>query len=223
MTVQLSPARLDLYADCARCFWLHVNEGVERPSGPFPSLPSGMDGAIKDHFDLHRRRGTVPPSVAAADESLRLYPDQQDLDRCRRWQGPPEYAVPDSDVVLRGGVDDLLVTADETIAVLDYKTRGYPPDGGVPGYYRRQLALYTLILRESGYDVAESGYLLYYHPSSVDDGGTASFETTLHRVPVDTEEVEETLVAAVDRLNGPLPPPGDSCAYCGYAGARRER
>lgn len=218
MSLHLSPARIELFVDCPRCFWLRVNEGLERPSGPFPSLPSGMDAAIKEHFDRHRRAGTVPPSVADATGG-RLYPDQDDLDRCRSWQTEPSYPLPDSDVVLRGGVDDLLELPSGEITVLDYKTRSSAPEA-VPAYYRRQLALYSLILAAGDYDVADHGYLLYYHPDGVGDEGAATFATAVERVPVDTGRAERTVVDAVETLNGPRPAPDDDCAYCDYVAER---
>src|SRR3989344_2924105 len=54
MPYKFSPSTLNLFKDCPRCFWLQFNKGIKRPEAIFPSLPSGMDKALKIHFDRFR-------------------------------------------------------------------------------------------------------------------------------------------------------------------------
>ena len=56
MPYKLSPSSLSLLSDCPRCFWLQLNKGVKRPEGIFPSLPSGIDRILKDHFDRYAEK-----------------------------------------------------------------------------------------------------------------------------------------------------------------------
>src|SRR3989344_8415650 len=60
---KLSPSSLNLFIDCPRCFWLQVVKKVKRPDGAFPSLPSGMDKVLKEHFDRFMEQGTLPPEL----------------------------------------------------------------------------------------------------------------------------------------------------------------
>ena len=62
--IKLSPTSLNLYLECPRCFWLHFNKKIRRPSGPFPSLPGGMDQVLKIYFDEYRGTEILPPIVA---------------------------------------------------------------------------------------------------------------------------------------------------------------
>lgn len=220
MPVKLSPSRLGLFEECPRCFWLTMAEGLRRPNGPFPSLPGGMDREITAHFDRHRARGELPPELDGRVEA-RLHPDQSFLEGARDWRKKPRLEDDALGVVLRGGVDDLLETADGRLVVLDYKTRGYPPKGdGAPDYYRRQLDLYNLLLRETGHPTADHAYLLYYHPESVGSDGEVTFHTDLVEVPVDVGAARELLEAAVAALGGPVPPAADDCEFCEWAEAR---
>jgi len=61
--LRLSPSTLNLFIDCPRCFWLHINKRIHRPRGIFPSLPSGMDNVIKTYFDKYRKKGELPPEL----------------------------------------------------------------------------------------------------------------------------------------------------------------
>lgn len=220
MTVALSPARLDRYAECPRCFWLQVNERADRPGGPFPSLPDGMDRTIKAHFDRYRRKGALPPELAGTVDAA-LETDRAFVERCRAWQADPTYVDRDLGVVLRGALDDLLRTPEGSLVVLDYKTRESPPPGetGTPDYYARQLSCYGLILRSNGHPTADHGMLLYYSPDVVTDDGAVRFHTELRRVPLDLEAVRGSVEGAVETLRGPLPDHQPGCAFCAWNAA----
>ncbi|MFB6077266.1 MAG: PD-(D/E)XK nuclease family protein [Candidatus Nanohaloarchaea archaeon] len=214
--IRLSPSKINLFMECERCFWLKEKRDVRRPSGPFPSLPSGMDEIIKQHFDRFRGDGEVPPELAAADIDARPHPDEELLAKARKWQVEPWYEDPETGVLVKGAVDDLLVDDDGDIVVLDYKTRGYPPKDEVPGYYARQVNLYNLILRQNGHDTADHGLLLYYYPERVQDDGDVVFETEFHEVTVDLAAAQDLVRDAVGTLHGPEPEPSDDCDFCRY-------
>lgn len=219
MVLELSPSRLGLFEECPRCFWLAIAKGLRRPSGPFPSLPSGMDREIKAHFDRHRARGQLPPELdGRVDE--RLHPDGAFVERVRDWRREPRVVDEPRGVALRGAMDDLLETADGRLVVIDYKTRGYPPKAdGAPDYYRRQLNCYTLLLRETGHPTADHAYLLYYHPERV-DGGDVTFQTDVVRVSVDTGAATALLERAVEALEAERPDAAEDCEFCAWAEAR---
>src|SRR3989338_6659737 len=58
--IMLSPSALNLFLECARCFWLEKVKKIKRPRGIFPSLPGGMDRIIKTYFDSYRSQ-VIPP------------------------------------------------------------------------------------------------------------------------------------------------------------------
>ena len=60
---KLSPSSLNLFKECPRCFWLTQHKVWKRPDGIFPSLPSGMDSILKQHFDKFMRKGLLPPEI----------------------------------------------------------------------------------------------------------------------------------------------------------------
>lgn len=220
--IQLSPSSLNLFMECERCFWLKINERVKRPSGPFPSLPSGMDKIIKEHFDRFRETGEVPPVLADSDIDAVPHPDEELLEQCRSWRTDPSYVDETQNVVVKGGVDDLLLDDDGNIIVLDYKTRGYPPKEEVPGYYRRQVNLYNLILRANGYETADFGLLLYYYPDRVMEDGEIVFHEEFHHVPVDMGAAKALVTDAVETVQGDIPPRSDDCDFCQWNGASHD-
>ncbi len=215
MGYKLSPSRMNLYFECPRCFWLRVNEKVKRPSGPFPSLPGGVDEKIKSHFDRYRSRGELPPELEEVNGDLELVEDQEFLEKARSWRTEPRWDDPETGAVLRGGVDDLLKTEAGGIVVLDYKTRGYPPKGenGAPHYYERQVNLYNLILRENGYSTEGYGLILYYYPRKIQENGDLLFHNEVRKTDVNVNKARKLVKDAVETLEGRAPEHSQECEY----------
>lgn len=61
--IRLSPSTSNLFNDCPRCFWLHINKKIHWPRDIFSSLPSGMDDVIKVYYDRYRTEGVLPPEI----------------------------------------------------------------------------------------------------------------------------------------------------------------
>lgn len=56
--------------DCPGCFSFRFNKGIKRPAGIFPSLPSGMDGILKKHFDNLMEKGELTPEEIETVEAF---------------------------------------------------------------------------------------------------------------------------------------------------------
>ncbi|MEK6841844.1 MAG: hypothetical protein AABX91_01695, partial [Nanoarchaeota archaeon] len=125
MPFKLSPSSLNLMKECPRCFWLDKHNVWKRPSGIFPSLPSGMDKILKVHFNKFRDKGELPPELCNNEDclNLKLFDDKEKL---KTWQNNLRgISWEDKEGnILHGAVDNILVHGKKLI-VLDYKTRGY--------------------------------------------------------------------------------------------------
>jgi len=157
MGYRLSPSALNLMKECPRCFWLTQHKVWKRPSGIFPSLPSGMDRVLKVHFDRFRDRGEMPPELCENNScvGMRLFDDDEKL---KVWQSNFKgISWEDEDGnVLRGAVDNILVR-DGKLIVLDYKTRGFPLKEDTAEHYRNQMNTYNFLLRKNGYETEDFG------------------------------------------------------------------
>jgi len=213
--IRLSPSTLNLFLECPRCFWLHINKRIQRPRGIFPSLPGGMDLVIKDYFDKYRVDGKLPPEIDG-DVKGKLIPDLNLLNKWRDWRTGLSYYDKELDVTLFGALDDCLQD-NKTYIPLDYKTRGFPPrDGDSEKYYGNQLSSYALMLRENGYPVKDSGYLVYYYPREVKAKGRVDFYVKVVKINADPEKAKKTLSNAMKLLNGPIPPHNPNCEHCAW-------
>lgn len=211
--IRLSPSTLNLFLECPRCFWLHINERIYRPRGIFPSLPGGMDIVIKVYFDKFRIKGDLPPEIEGKVEG-KLISDLTLLNKWRNWRTGLEYRDEALGVTLFGALDDVLQDG-EYYMPLDYKTRGFPPrEGDSEKYYGNQLDSYALMLEANGYPAKGLGYLVYYYPNKVEENGLVTFNIKVVELKTDLERTKKVLKDAMKLLSGPIPPHHSECEYC---------
>jgi len=216
--IKLSPSSLNVFVDCPRCFWLQINKGVRRPEVAFPSLPSGMDKILKEHFDRFMSKGLLPPELMAQEcikGKCKLFSDKEKLKIWRNNLKGISYLDPKSKVILRGAVDNILVKGSKLI-VLDYKTRGYPVKEDTAAHYELQMNIYNYLLRKNGFNTEDFGYLLFYYPKEVLSAGEVIFDTELVTMRVDVSSAEKVFKKAVKCLEGDIPKSSKECKFCSY-------
>jgi hypothetical protein len=208
---QLSATTLKLFQECPRCFWLHVNRKVERPRGPFPSLPSGIDRILKVYFDGYRRQGKLPPLIAGKIEGQ--------LSSTALTLG---FNDETTGARLWGKLDDCVALPDGRMMPLDHKTRACPPDdvSYTEQYYLFQMDVYTLLLERNGYQTSRHAYVVYYCPEDgvLHDG--IPFSVTVHHVATDPQRAYKIFTAGCACLAGPLPESSPTCGYCRWIATR---
>lgn len=217
MPYKLSPSSINLFLECPRCFWLQLVKGIKRPEGIFPSLPSGMDKILKQHFDAYMEKGELPPEIHAhgLKNGYQLFSDKKTLDIWRSNFKGIQYTDKTSGVLLRGAVDNILTNGKKLI-VLDYKTRGFPLKDDTHEHYQTQMDLYNYLLRKNGYLTEDYAYLLFYHPTHVQANGDVVFHTDLIKIETDVKKGEKVFREAVKCLEGEEPKKGKECEWCGW-------
>lgn len=198
--------------ECPRCFWLTQHNKWKRPQGIFPSLPSGMDRILKEHFNRFRDKNELPPEICENNhcKNLRLFDDKEKL---KIWQNNLKgirYEDEEGNV-LHGAVDNILVNGKKLI-VLDYKTRGYALKEDTHEHYQNQLDIYNFLLRKNDYETEDYGFLLFYMPNKVNDKGEVIFDTSLVKMKVNVNNGEKVFKKGLKLLNGEIPT--DRCEWC---------
>jgi hypothetical protein len=216
MTIKLSPSSMNLIEECPRCFWLQVVKKISRPSGAFPSLPSGVDRMLKEHFDRFRDNNELPPEIKESDcKDCKLFDDKEKLRVWRNNLKGLEYYDKENDVLLHGAVDNILIKGKKLI-VLDYKTRGFALKEDTHHHYQDQLDIYNFLLRKNGYETEDYAYLLFYMPEMVLETGEFKFKNELIKMKVNVKHAEELFKRAVSIIKGEIPDKGKDCVFCNW-------
>ncbi|HLF54006.1 MAG TPA: PD-(D/E)XK nuclease family protein, partial [Candidatus Nanoarchaeia archaeon] len=174
----------------------------------------------KKHFDNFRDRGELPPELCKDKEceNVRLFgTDDKEKELLNLWRNNRKgIQLEDAEGnLLRGAVDNILVKGKKLI-VLDYKTRGYALKDDTHKHYQDQLDIYNFLLGENGFETEDYGYLLFYYPEKVLEGGEVLFETKLIKMKADIKNAKKIFEDAIGLLNGPCPKTheADACEWC---------
>lgn len=212
--LRLSPTTgIALFNDCPHCFWTHYREGIKRPRGIYPSLPSGMDIVIKEYFDLYR--GKLPPELVGEVKG-NLIKDVQLINQWRHWQTGLKYPVKALNAELFGALDDCSYDGKKYYPI-DYKTRGFAPkvkDSVI--YYEHQLDAYALLLEANGYPTGRYGYLVYYWPFKVRKNKQIEFNVEVIKLRINVTRAKTTFENAVRCIKGLKPAKSPHCEYCNW-------
>lgn len=220
MPYKFSPSSLAILKDCPRCFWLQFNKNIKRPEAIFPSLPSGMDKILKEHFDRFMKKQQLPPELQQLNGEVKLFDDEELLKVWRSNFKGIEWKDKKGNL-FHGAIDNLLKKGKKLI-VLDYKTRGFPLKEDTHEHYQDQMDIYNFLLRKNGYQTEDYTYLLFYHPHQVEPNGHVCFNNDLVKIRVNIKNVENIFKKAVQVLEAEIPAPSEGCAFCQWLDKTKE-
>lgn len=221
---RLSRSKLDFFLECPRCFYLDNKLGTKRPGFPSFNLNIAVDELFKKEFDVHREAGTKHPVME--QYGLDMVPfAHKELNTWRENFEGIEWKDKETGMTISGAVDDIWVTPEEKLVIIDYKSTS--KDGKIvelgdspwEQQYKRQLGVYKWLLEKNGFEVENTGYLVYANASKDEPGfdNKLVFETTLVPVAVETEWIGPALTAIKDCLESDqYPAAGEKCEFCPY-------
>ena len=225
---RLSRSKIDLFAECPRCFYMDRRLGVGRPPGfPF-SLNSAVDTLLKKEFDIHRAGKTPHPLM----ETYGLDAVPLDDPRMDEWRDALRrgitYHHKPTNLTVTGGVDDVWVDPKGELIIVDYKATS--KDGEVnidaewQGGYKRQMEVYQWLFRKNGFVVSPTGYFVYCNGQTDRKGFDGKLEISIILIPYEGDDgwIEPELLNIAKTLKGALPLSNADCDYCRYREAVKE-
>lgn len=219
---RLSRFRLENFINCPRCFYLDRRLGIEPPPIPGYTLNSAVDQLLKNEFDGYRRRKMPHPIMTRAgfDGIPWAHPL---LDRWRDAFKGVEYHHAPTNFVIFGAVDDLWITRENKICVVDYKSTSTSQpitlDSPYRQAYKRQMEIYQWLLRKQGLDVSDTGYFVYCNGDKNRMSFDSRLEFAIEVIPFKGKDdwIEPTIIAAHQcLLKEQLPDCPEKCFYCHY-------
>jgi hypothetical protein len=212
----LAPSDLTfLLHECGRCFYLKVEQGIDRASSPMPKIFTVIDRQQRRFFDgtasedLHPE---LPPGAVRCTDSAVL-------------SAPLKIPKRNATVQFRGAVDTTFIFDDDSFGIVDFKTTD-PRDSHVR-LYSLQLHAYALAFENPALGrtkiapVTKLG-LLCFEPVGMMrlPGGDFAYRTeaTWIEVPRDDASFLAFLSLVVGILERPVAPESSpDCRFCAPA------
>lgn len=221
---RLSRSKIDFFMECPRCFYVDNKLGTKRPGFPSFNLNIAVDELFKKEFDHYRKEHKPHPIMEKY--KIDAVPFEHELmDTWRENFEGIEATHKETGLVISGAVDDVWVTPEGKLIVVDYKSTSKAGSitelGDSPWeiQYTRQLGVYRWLLEQNGFETESTGYLVYANASKEepDFDDKLVFETTLVPVETDTSWIEGQLheIKACLEVDH-IPASGERCEFCPY-------
>jgi hypothetical protein len=217
---------------CQRCYWLDVRLKIKRPDGPPFNINKAIDELLKKEFDGYRTEGKPHPLML--DNQIKAVPyAHEKLEEWRENFVGITTVHTSTNLHVFGAVDDLWVSDDGELIVVDYKATAKNAEVNINSpwqiSYKRQLEVYQWLLQQNGFKVSPTGYFVYCNGRLDLDGfnNRVEFRTKVIPYTGDTSWVEPTLMKMKQCMEGDMPAVGSAamggpCDFCTYARQRTE-
>lgn len=225
---RLSRSKIDNFLNCPRCFYIDRRLGVGQPPGyPF-NLNSAVDVLLKKEFDYYRKLGKPHPLMIK--NQIDAIPYQHE--KIELWREPlrggVEYAFPNTNLLLTGGVDDVWVDPKGILIIVDYKATSKDGEVSIEAEwqigYKRQMEIYQWLFRKNGFEVCDRGYFVYCNglKSAERFDGCLKFDIALISYDGCDAWIDTTIEEIYACLcSDSVPDPSNQCDYCNYIAAIR--
>lgn len=225
---KVSRSKIDDFLNCPRCFWLDRRLKIRKPNTPPFQINKAVDELLKKEFDSYRLKGEPHPLMT--DNQIKAIPFAHDnLDKWRENFVGVQYLHEPTNLLVFGAVDDLWVTEDGEIIVVDYKATAKKSEVSLDApwqiAYKRQMEVYQWLLRQNGFKVSDTGYFVYCNGRLDLDGFNSRVEFSIKVIPYTGKDdwIEPTLFKMKECLESPeMPANNAACEYCAYARSRTE-
>ncbi len=219
----LSRTKVDLFVQCPRCFYLDRRLGISRPQLPGFSLNNAVDTLLKKEFDGHRAKGSTHPLMKAYGIDAVPY----NHERLEEWRESLAHGVKyldeETNLLIRGGVDDVWINRNGELHVVDYKATSKNGHVSIEGEYqkgyKRQVEIYQWLFRQNGFKVSDTAYFVYCNGRADKEAfdGKLEFDIDVISYKGDTSWIPGTLRRIKDTLAGnSIPEASPDCEYCAY-------
>ncbi len=220
---KLSRTKIDLYLNCPFCFYLDCKLGVGQPPGyPF-ALNSAVDKLLKNEFDYYRAKKQPHPLMK--ENKIKAIPfSHEKLEEWRdAFRRGIQYLHEPTNLLIRGGIDDLWINSKKELIVVDYKATSKNSEVDLEQDwqigYKRQMEVYQWLFRQNGFKVQDTGYFVYCNGVSDNEFFDQKLEFKISVLPYKGNDywVEPIVFKAKECLiSDNIPEPSDDCDICLY-------
>ena len=225
---KISRSKLDLFTECQRCSYLDLKFGVKRPSMPAFTLNNAVDELLKREFDIHRANKSQHPLLKKYGlDAVPLDDPRMDMGPDAVQRGIQYHHVP-TNILLRGGIDDVWVNLEGEFIIVDYnatsKKVGPSSEDDLYDQYKRQMEIYQWLFKMNDFKVSPTGYFVYVNGKSDAKAFDGKLEFDIELIPYTGSDtwVEPAIFDLKKMLTSDEIPPigisfgGGPCEYCTY-------
>jgi hypothetical protein len=223
---KLSRSKIDLFCECARCFWFDRRLGFVRPEFPSFTLNLAVDTLLKKEFDVLRKKRLPHALQQAAGIDCMPIGHEKLAEWRENFVGVQAIHEP-TNFLIFGAIDDLWINAKDEYVVADYKATAkeneLDENSIYPGY-KKQMEVYQWLLRRNNLKVSDTAYFVYCNGDVNAENFSEQLKFKVKIIPYTGSDawVENTLLEIKKCLMSERPPEANpKCEWCEYRDAER--
>lgn len=195
---------------------------------PSFTLNNAVDELFKREFDMHRAEGTAHPLMKAYGiDAVPFNHEKLDEWRDALKRGVKTHHT-ESNLIVRGGIDDVWQTPGGELIVVDYKATskkvGPSSEDDLYDSYKKQIEVYQWLFRRNDFTVSPTGYFVYANGNSDAKAFDGKLEFDIKLIPYTGNDswIEPTLLRFKETMmSDEIPAVGTSfgggpCEHCEY-------
>ena len=172
---EISRSGIESFIKCPACFWMKIVKGIKFPGMPGFLLNSATDTLLKKDFDRYRNLGKPHPFMERNGLG-HLVPYKHD--DFETWTKSLQLGLrtnfEEQNLIVGGGLDDVWHNPKTNeIHIVDYKSTAQGKNeegnalkeinlyGAYKEGYKRQMDIYSWIMRRNGFNVSKDCYFVY--------------------------------------------------------------
>jgi len=225
---KLSRSKIDLFLNCARCFYVDNRLGVARPPGfPF-ALNSAVDALLKKEFDIHRAKGEAHPMMKHYNIDAIPF-EHEKMDEWRENFKGIQYTHPETGLIISGAIDDIWINPQKELMIVDYKSTSKNGEINLDADwqigYKRQMEIYQWLFRKNDFKVSNTGYFVYANGKKDKEAFDKKLEFDVYVLSYEGNDdwVGKAITDAHKCLTDSKVPQADKdCDYCQYRQAVKD-
>jgi len=219
---ELSRAKIELFIECPRCFFVDQRLGVKRvPGYPF-SLNSAVDELFKKEFDQYRKKQKPHPLME--EHGVDAVPfSHRKMDDWRHHFVGVRTTHEDTGFTVYGAPDDIWEKDGGKLAVVDYKATSKKDEVDLEASWqdswKRQMEIYQWLLRANGFTVSNRGFFVYANAdkSAAEFADKLAFQTKILSYDGQDDWIDDTISEIKETLTeDKVPEPEENCDWCTY-------
>jgi len=221
----ISRSKIDLFLECARCFYLDRRLGVSRPSMPSFPLNSAVDHLLKKEFDLLRKNKKAHELMKKfnIDAIPFSHPKLSEWrDDMYRYVGA-SVIYEKTNFKVTGIIDDIWQDKKGNLMIVDYKSTSTKKEISLEDKwkqaYKKQVEVYQWIFRKMGFNVSDMGYFVFANAAKNREKFDGKLEFVLSIISYRGNDswVEPALLGIKKCLDlDKIPTSGRDCEYCKF-------
>jgi len=181
-----------------------------------------VDELLKKEFDLHRAKEKKHPLMEHYKVNAIPY-QNPNMNLWRNNFKGIQYHHKATNFIIFGAIDDLWVTPNEEIIIVDYKATSKKGEVSLDAdwqiAYKRQMEIYQWLFRKNKFKVSDTGYFVYCNGDTDKEAFDAKLDFDIKLLPYkgDDSWVERSIIEAHGCLmEDKIPDSGEDCDFCSY-------